>query len=68
MSTAPRHAAPRISVLLPLVPEAVLHAQDDQDFHPETNREVLIPKPIKKKRNERHDVSSFQFRFCHTAN
>jgi two-component system cell cycle sensor histidine kinase/response regulator CckA len=33
----------RVSVLLPLVPEAVLHAQDDSDFHPETNRGVLIP-------------------------
>lgn len=33
----------RVSVLLPLVPDAVLHAQNDHDLHPETNREVLIP-------------------------
>ncbi len=34
----------RVSVLLPLVPETVLNARGTQDFHPETNRGVLIPK------------------------
>jgi two-component system, cell cycle sensor histidine kinase and response regulator CckA len=34
----------RVSVLLPLVPEAVLNSRETQDFHPETNRGVLIPK------------------------
>jgi PAS domain S-box-containing protein len=33
----------KVSVLLPLIPEAVLRAQDDHHFHPETNRGVLIP-------------------------
>jgi len=34
----------RVSVLLPLVPEAVLSSKETQSFHPETNRGVLIPK------------------------
>ena len=34
----------RVSVLLPLVPEAVLSSKEIQSFHPETNRGVLIPK------------------------
>jgi two-component system, cell cycle sensor histidine kinase and response regulator CckA len=32
----------RVSVLLPLVPEAVLRSSEFQNFCPETNREVLI--------------------------
>ncbi len=34
----------RVSVLLPLVPEVVLESQNANDFPPEKNREVLIPK------------------------
>lgn len=34
----------RVSVLLPLVPEAVLNSQDSPDFQPETNPAVRIPK------------------------
>jgi two-component system, cell cycle sensor histidine kinase and response regulator CckA len=34
----------RVSVLLPLVPQAFLHTQEAHDFHPETIRGVLIPK------------------------
>jgi two-component system, cell cycle sensor histidine kinase and response regulator CckA len=34
----------RVSVLLPLVAEAVLSSKEIQSFHPETNRGVLIPK------------------------
>jgi PAS domain S-box-containing protein len=33
----------RVSVLLPLVPESVLNAQNIHDFQPERNPEVLIP-------------------------
>jgi signal transduction histidine kinase len=33
----------RVSVLLPLVPQAFLNTQQDHDFHPETIRGVLIP-------------------------
>jgi two-component system, cell cycle sensor histidine kinase and response regulator CckA len=32
----------RVSVLLPLVPDAVLRSSEFQNFRPETNREVLI--------------------------
>ncbi len=34
----------RVSVLLPLVPEAVLNSNQFQNFLPETNREARIPK------------------------
>jgi signal transduction histidine kinase len=37
----------RVSVLLPLVPEAVLESRNTTDFPPGKNREVLIPKRSK---------------------
>jgi signal transduction histidine kinase len=43
VESAPAHGT-RVSVLLPLVPEAVLSFNEIQSFHPETNRGVLIPK------------------------
>jgi len=40
----------RVSVLLPLVPEATLNSRGTQDFHPGTNRAVLIPKSREEER------------------
>jgi len=41
VESAPAHGT-RVSLLLPLVPEAVLRANEFQNFRPETNREIPI--------------------------
>ena len=56
----------RVSVLLPLVPPAVLESQSPNDLCTNTNLEIVLPK--EEKRNERHDVSSSQSDTGDTAN
>ncbi len=56
----------RVSVLLPLVPPAVLESQSANDLCTNTNLEMVLPK--EEKRNERHDVSSSQSDTGDTAN
>jgi signal transduction histidine kinase len=46
-------AGTRVSVLLPLVPEAALHIREDRDFPPPSNPEELIPQVQKEVQKEK---------------